>query len=270
MKHIKGKIMACLVALIIICVIIFTSENKLLVAGIIAAVAVLAFAVFKLTKYLLSGYYKSTKDSYFKVLFNKEKSFRYSVYKCFNKQLNGTVRCICDIYMPKVDGTTAKADMILISETGVWVIDAKKISGKVVGNESGETWDHIAKGKTTQIPNPAVWNKLYSKWLHSFAKDYPHTAYFSFIIRGNGCNVKEITIKNNDASVIRRSELKKEIMRTLARVGTSLAGSEIDIVYNQFKELTSEEKAKSLTDVQGIQETIFFMDRNEANKYDAI
>ncbi len=265
MKHLKAKITLILVAVIALAIVILTSENKLLVAGIIVAAALIAFALFKLIKYLLSVYYKSTKESYFTVLFNKEKRLRYKVFKCFNKKLNGTKCCICDVYMPKVDGTTAKADMIMINETGIWVIDIKNYSGKMTGNETALTWDYTHGGKTEQIPSPTIWNKLYMKWLKSYIPECPNVLCFSYVVYGNGCDIKNVKIKTNDAVVATPSTLKKELTIQLARVGTSLAESEISVVYDRFKELTSAEKAQSITNVQGIQETIFY--NTKTNKF---
>ena len=55
MKHIKGKIMLAMIAIIAIVVIILTSKNKLLTVGIMVAIALIAFAVIKLLMYMLSG-----------------------------------------------------------------------------------------------------------------------------------------------------------------------------------------------------------------------
>lgn len=258
MKHIKGKITLALIAVIAIVVIILTSKNKLLTIGIMVAIALIAFAATKILMYMFSAYYKSTKESYFKVIFNKEKAFKYSIFKCFKKRLSGTVQCICDVYMPKVDGTLAKSDLVILNETGVYVIDIKNCSGKLAGAETGESWDYTDKGQTTQIPNPVIWNKLYMKWLKAYAKAYPHASYFSFVICKNSCDIKNILIKTRDVVVCKYSMLSKEIKRHLAQIGTSLATSEIADVYSQFKELTSKEKAESIKDVQGIQDTIFY------------
>ena len=89
MKNIKSKIMLIMATVIILALVIVFSENKILTAGIIVGILVVIFALFKLGKYLFSGYFRSTKQSYFKVLFNKEASLRYSTFKVFNKKLNG-------------------------------------------------------------------------------------------------------------------------------------------------------------------------------------
>ena len=258
MKHLKAKIMLIMAAAIILVVLVLTSENKLLTIGIIVAAALIVFAAIKFIKYLMSAYYKSTKDSYFKVLFNREKSLRYKVFKCFNKKLNGMKRCLCDVYIPRVDGTLAKADLLIINETGVWVVDVKPYSGKMAGGETDQTWDYTHGGKTEQIPNPAIWNKMYMKWFKGYAVECPNTSYFSYVVYGNGCDIKNVKIKTNDVVVTKVSNLKKEISILLARTGTSLAESEIPVVYDRFKELTEKEKAQNVKNIPGIQETIVY------------
>lgn len=265
MKHIKAKITLILIVAIILAVLILTAENKLLVTGIIVAAILVAFALFKFTKYMLSAYYKSTKDSYFTVLFNREKSLRYKVFKLFNKKLNGIKRCICDVYMPKTDGTTAKTDMLIISETGVWVIDIKNYSGKMQGDEAVLEWEYTHGGTTEQIPSPTIWNKLYMKWLKAYVPECPNMLCFSYVVYPNSCNIKNIRIKTNDAVVATPSTLKKELAIQLARVGTSLAESEVSLVYDRFMQLTNAEFASNIKDIQGIQEIISY--NTKSNKF---
>lgn len=265
MKHLKSKIMLIIVAVVVVAVLILTAENKLLVSGIIVAALLIAFALFKLIKYLLSAYYKSTKDSYFSVLFNREKSLRYKVFKHFNKKVNGIKRCICDVYIPKADGTTAKADMLIIAETGVWVIDVKNYSGKMKGDELALEWEYTHGSSTEKIPSPTLSNKLYMKWFKAYVPECPSMLCFSYVVYGNGCKIKDVRIKTNDAVVATPATLKKELTIQLARLGTSLGEAEVSLVYDRFKALTDAEVAKNVTSIPGIQEIISY--NTKTNKF---
>ena len=268
MKNIKSKIMLIMAIVVILGVVILASENKILTSAIIVGILVAIFALFKLGKYLFSAYFRSTKQSYFKVLFNKEASLRYSTFKVFNKKLNGVKKVVCDVYMPKVDGTVSRADMVLVNETGIYVIDIKPYRGRVAGAEQGKEWTYTKGGKTENIPNPLIWNKLQMKWLKSYISEFPHTYYFSYVVYSNGCNIKGITFKTYEGTVATRRMLPKEVMRNAAKVGTSLALSEIDVALEKIKALTSADFAANISDVQGIQETIFYEMKKEVNEYD--
>lgn len=269
MKHLKAKITIGLIVAVAVAIYIFASANKVLAAGIVVAIAVVLFALYKFVKYMFSAYFKSTKESYFKVLFNKEHALRYNIFKKFNKKLPGMKMVLCDVYMPKVDGTAAKADMILFNETGVYVIDAKPYIGRVAGAEQGKEWTYTKGGKTENIPNPMIWNKLYMNWLKSYtAKEAPNAKYYSYVVYNAGCKIKDITFKNYIGTVATRTTLSKEIAISVARMGTSLAPSEMDFAFDKLKALKDENTAKGIDDVQGIQETIFYDMKKEVNEYD--
>lgn len=268
MKNIKSKIMLIMATVVILALVIVFSENKILTAGIIVGILLVIFALFKLGKYLFSAYFRSTKQSYFKVLFNKEASLRYSTFKVFNKKLSGVKKVVCDVYMPKIDGSVSKADMVLLNETGIYVIDVKPYTGRVAGAEQGKEWTYTKGGKTENIPNPLIWNKLQMKWLKSYISEFPHTHYFSYVVYKTGCKIKDITFKTYEGTVATRSMLPKEVMRNAAKVGTSLAISEIDVAFDKVKALASADFAANISDVQGIQETIFYENKKEFNEYD--
>lgn len=269
MKHLKAKITLGLIVAVVVAICIVASTNKILAAGIVVAIAVVLFVLYKLFKYLFSAYFKSTKDSYFKVLFNREHALRYNIFKKFNKKLPGIKKVLCDVYLPKVDGTAAKADMILFNETGVYVIDAKPYVGRVAGAEQGKEWTYTKGGKTQNIPNPLIWNKLYMNWLKSyFAKEAPNAKFYSYVVYNTGCKIKDITFKNYSGIVATRATLSKEIAISVARMGTSLASAEMDLAFDKIVGFKDEDTAKCTKDVQGIQETIFYEMKKEVNEYD--
>ncbi len=267
MKNLKTKITLGLVVAVVLGLVIGTSKNPILTSVIVVAAALVLFFLFKFVKYLFSAYFRSTKESYFKVLFNKESALRYFTFKVFNKKLLGPKKVVCDVYMPKVDGSVAKADMVLINEKGIYVIDAKPFSGRMAGNEAGKEWTLTKRGKTENIPNPLIWNKLETKWLKSYISELPNTFYFSYAVYNNTCNIKDITFKSYEGIVATRSMLGKELMRNAAKFGSSLALSEMDTCYDKIKALTNEEYAKGL-EIQGIQETIFYEMAKHVNEYD--
>lgn len=269
MKHLKSKITIGLIVAVAVAIYIFASANKVLAAGIVVAIALVLFVIYKFVKYMFSSYFRCTKESYFKVLFNKEHALRYNIFKKFNKRLPGAKKIVCDVYMPKVDGTVAKADMVLFNETGVYVIDAKPYMGRVAGAEQGKEWTYTKGGKTENIPNPMIWNKLYMNWLKSyFAKEAPNAKFYSYVVYNAGCKIKDITFKNYIGTVATRATLAKEISISVARMGTSLAVSEMDLSYDKIKPLVDENVAKNVNEVQGIQETIFYEMKKEVNEYD--
>ncbi len=271
MKGLKAKIVVVLLALVAFAIIIFTQETlvgKLIALGCIVAGLFVIFALIKFGIYLFSPYFKSTKDSYFKVLFNREKALRYKISQMFFKKFSGVKRCVCDLYMPKADGGVCKADLVLLNETGIWVIDTKHINGKISGTKTDEVWKLTKKGVTTDIPNPAAWNQLYSKWLKAFAKNCPTAECYSNVIYNNGCNISEVKILGNDVAVTKMNGLKKELKVQLNRIGTTLAESEVLPLYEELLKLRDPEAAKKVESVPGIQETIFFGRNN--NRFEEI
>lgn len=64
-----------------------------------------------------------------KVLFDKGLLGEFYTYECL-KPLDGYKRYLFNLYVPKDDGETTELDVVLLHESGVYVLEFKNYSGK--------------------------------------------------------------------------------------------------------------------------------------------
>ena len=75
-------------------------------------------------KYRRSDYYKKTKNTYKQVMREKGLYGEYLISIYLNK-LEGKKRILYNVYLEKEGGGTTEVDMILLHESGIYVIESK-------------------------------------------------------------------------------------------------------------------------------------------------
>jgi hypothetical protein len=61
-----------------------------------------------------------------------------------------------NLYIPKKDGSTTEIDLIMLSQTGVYVFESKNYSGWIFGDEKSKNWMQTLQSKPTSYLVSAV------------------------------------------------------------------------------------------------------------------
>lgn len=109
--------------------------------GISLLVILVFFAVYIIKKrqYEKTEYYQQTKNLYLTVLFNKGLLGEFYTYK-YLKSLIGYKRYLFNLYIPKDSGETTELDVVLLHESGIYVLESKNYSGWIFGTETQQYW----------------------------------------------------------------------------------------------------------------------------------
>lgn len=110
---------------------------------------VLGFVIILLPKsirYKGSAYKAASGNSFLKTVFDKG---YYGESLTYNKleKLNGYHKLMTNLYIPKTDGSTTEIDLILISETGIYVFESKYYRGWIFGSEIRRNWTQSLSNK---------------------------------------------------------------------------------------------------------------------------
>lgn len=100
-----------------------------------------------------------------------------------------------DLLLPKAIGSS-QIDNIFINRFGIFVIEVKNHTGRIVGGEKDYMWHHISRGKTQQaytFLNPTIQNRGHITALRALLKDYPNLRYHSLVAFSNNCELVGIT-----------------------------------------------------------------------------
>lgn len=160
-------------------------------------------------------------------------------------------------YIPKEDGTMTEVDMILLHESGVYVLESKNYSGWIFGTEAQKQWTQtlpVGKGKIRKehFLNPIIQNKVHLKWIQTYLKDFESLIFYSYIVFSRRCELKNITLTSGNHFVIKRENLLKAVANNVAASNTRMTKSLIDEVYEKLYPLTQADEAKKTLHIEHI------------------
>lgn len=207
-------------------------------------------------KFNNTEYHKQTKNSFFKTVQDKGLYGEYLTYK-YLRNLPGYKRFIFNVYLPKEKEETTETDVILIHESGVYVIESKNYSGWIFGTETQRQWTQSlpagkGRSKKFQFLNPIIQNKVHIKWLNEYLQEDVH--FISYIVFSDRCELKEINLSSSEHHVINRYDIFKSISETAQKTGNRLSARKIDRLYDKLSPLTQLTDAQKQQHIKNIKE----------------
>ena len=133
---------------------------------------------------------------------------------------------IHNCYLP-VENGLSEIDLLMIHETGLYVIESKNFSGWIFGDEKQKEWTQILAGgkQKNRFYNPIWQNAGHINALREFFSDYKDVPIFSLVVFSERCELKKITLHSNNALVIKRDQLKSTFKKQIQ--GKSKCSSEM-------------------------------------------
>lgn len=95
--------------------------------------------------------------------------------------------------MLNVGGKTSQMDHIVVSDYGIFVIEAKNYKGWILGDERNGQWTQVIYKKKNRFLNPIIHNKGHIKALHHHLSKYPDARYISIIVFSPAADLKVTT-----------------------------------------------------------------------------
>ena len=180
-----------------------------------------------------SGYKDASGHSFFDTLTNTGRKGEYLTYR-YLERLDGQHKLLTNVYLPKGDGTTTEIDLIMISETGIYVFESKNYSGWIFGDENTKFWTQSLKGgKKYRFYNPIWQNKKHISHLKNHL-GLGSEVFRSYIIFSERCELKKMSVRSPEVKVMNRNVLTREINQDLTSLATRLTIFEINQIYNEL------------------------------------
>lgn len=169
--------------------------------------------------------------------------------------LPGYKRFLSNCYIPKSDGTYTEADLILLHQSGIYVIESKNYNGAIFGSEEDQYWTQSLAGgrRKSSFYNPIRQNKGHIKWLKYNLDLGSDTPCYSVIVFGDGCKLKKLALTSGEHFVVNRRELLETVRKNAKAAGRKLTRKQIDTFYSCLYPLTQvseEQKALHAETVQ--------------------
>lgn len=123
--------------------------------------------------------------------------------------LGETYHVFHDVYLPKEDGTTTQLDHIVVSATGIFVIETKNYTGWIFGSEKQRNWTQTIYKNKQSFYNPILQNRTHVNAVKRLLQIEHHV--HSIIVFSNSATLK-FKEPFTTASVIQTAQLKKAIL----------------------------------------------------------
>ena len=221
--------------------------------GIVGSLAYLAIFLFihwcqikkikrkqkKIREYQQSEYYKQTNNDYEAVTINdKGKYGELLIYDELRPLEGKGARFIFNAYLPKDEDNTSEVDVIVISKSGLFVIESKNYSGWIFGDANRKMWTQtLQSGEKNQFYNPIWQNQSHCKYLASFL-NIDDSKIISYIVFSNRCEFKKVPDNTSTYRIIHRKHLPHYVEEDMERRENQFTLEEVNIIFNKLFPLT--------------------------------
>lgn len=227
--------------------------------GLLALFLVAGIIVFFIInkRHTESEYYKQTHKSIFEVTADRGSWGEYEISKSL-ENISGYSRMIYNCYIPKSDGTTTEIDVLMIHEKGIYVIESKNYSGWIFGTETDKYWTQslrVGRGhaKKYKFYNPIMQNQTHVKWLEKYLVDLNFTIpFYSCIVFGNSCELKNITLTSNRHAVLNEYYLYELVQNHVNLSCNVFSAEQIDVIYNKLFQLTQKSNVEKMMHINNV------------------
>lgn len=139
-------------------------------------------------------------------------------------------------------------DLILLTISGIYIIECKNWSGTIYGNPSDSRWTQFFNKNvaTNKYFNPIMQNENHIKFLIKYL-NIEKEKFKSYIVFPEKTNIKYLSatrINNNSIKIIKSPDLVDEIIKDLRSDEISLSHEEIEKIYIRIKNFDIDEIKK--------------------------
>lgn len=179
------------------------------------------------------------------------------VYDTLEK-LDGHKAMIRNCYLPTQRGDTTEVDLVLIHESGIYVIESKNYSGWIFGSENQRYWtqsfsDGKGGSQKYKFYNPIWQNDTHIKALQWVLGDTQVNIY-SYIVFGDECRLMHIRQNTDNYYVVQRKELLSSVKANAEAYGSLLSDEMIDWYYRKLYPYTQVSEEQKMEHARKIHE----------------
>lgn len=141
-----------------------------------------------------------------------------------------------NVYVQFNNGKSTEIDLVMLTASGIYVIESKNYSGAIFGNENEHDWEVIYNsGKRYKLYNPIMQNITHIRALSS-ALRIPQEYFISVVVFGNKANISGI---NASSTVLNTIELQRFIQQDVRLRGVCFTPQNIRDISNSLSLMTN-------------------------------
>jgi hypothetical protein len=202
---------------------------------------ILIFIMPKYIKFRGSKYQQTSGNNFLKTLFDKGKYGEFLIFTQLEK-LKGNNKLLANLYLPKKDGKTTEVDIIMLTETGIYVFESKNYSGWIFGNEKNKNWTQTLPNKQKeQFFNPIWQNQGHINALKSVLGLNDDALFKSLIVFSERCTLKKINVASPNVRVIKRNALISTVKKEMSNRQSVLTNFQLENIFGKLKKYSHQD-----------------------------
>ncbi|WP_232219600.1 nuclease-related domain-containing protein [Carnobacterium pleistocenium] len=202
-----------------------------------------------------SDYRHASNHNFWQTFFNKGNMGEYNIYRSLEK-VKGEKLLMTNLYIPKEDGSTTEIDLVMITKSGLFVVESKNYSGWIFGDERNFNWTQTFPNKQQfKFFNPIWQNKGHIKALKAVLALTEDSLVHSFIIFSSHCELKKITVTSSNVQVFQQNQLKRMLKRKQYNE-PRLTSDEMQAYFQMLKPFMHADKKTKKLHIKRIQERL--------------
>lgn len=225
----------------------------------IAGLILIILFIVKLIKQKINNHQckkRKKKRSKKKTLSSKQKGQigEEEICKVLN-QFSGYKKLILNAYLPKKNNRTTEVDIIMLHETGIYILESKNYSGWIFGDENQIQWCQLfSSARKYYFYNPISQNKGHIDAVQAILpKTRKKHKFRSLIVFGANATLKNIAISSKNVWVIKIDDLLKTCNR-LARGNRIYSKREINTMYRILQKYTKASRKTKRRHIHDVKE----------------
>ncbi|MER2108264.1 MAG: nuclease-related domain-containing protein [Solibacillus sp.] len=207
---------------------------------LVLTVIILGYFAFSIYRHDDTAFGKETGYTYFDVLLTSRVRRLNKIYKTLDRT-DGLHRIVVDVAVPTGE-STRKVDALFIHESGIYVMNIKKMGGWINGHEEDLQWTQLLHGdeqKPFENPVHDVKRDIYA--LQEHLPEMNRDAYETIVLFTDDCAFQKIELTSQNVDVVKMKQLKAWT-KTLA--GQVLSETEMDTVYSVVQSMAQKKPVK--------------------------
>ena len=152
---------------------------------------------------------------------------------------SSTDKILHNLYLPWPNGTTTEIDQIVITSSGIFVIEVKNYSGWIFGDQWNNYWTQVlpkgysGKSEKNRFFNPIKQNQQHISCINKNL-DYYNVPYHSIVVFSDYCSFKKLSYVPSSVGVVHKKNLRRYIRKIEKNYRGSLNQQEINMLYNKL------------------------------------
>lgn len=207
---------------------------------VVLVVLILGYLAFSIYRHDDTAFGKETGYTYFDVLLNRRVRRLNNMYTTLERA-TGKYKIAVDVVVPN-GKTMKKIDMLFIHESGIYVMNVKKIGGWIQGREADLQWTQLLhKGQQKPFENPIHEVKRMVFALQEHLPEVNKDAYEAIVLFTDDCVFQKIELTSQHVDVVKMNKLKAW---TGSLAGEVLSETELNTVYNVVRTMAQKKQVK--------------------------